>query len=743
MRLVIISNRLPFTLNKVGRKLEFQDSVGGLVTGISGYLKNVGRNGMLSEYIWIGWPGLCPAASERVAVRNDALEQYNAVPVFLSKAVMDQFYLGFCNRTLWPLFHYFPSYAAFDDELWQPYRTVNEAFCEAAASVVKSDDIIWIHDYHFMLLPRLLRERMPELSIGFFLHIPFPSFEMFRLLPGQWRRELIAGLLGADLVGFHTYDYTQYFLRCVSRILGHDHDMGRISLEDRVVKAETFPMGIEFSKFRDAFANDAVREGKEKLERQLSERKVILSVDRLDYSKGIAQRLRGYAVFLERNPAWRGKVVLLCEVVPSRIGVERYQHMKKQIDELVGEINGRFGNVDWTPIIYQYRQSSFIELAAMYLVSDVALVTPTRDGMNLIAKEYLASRADQTGVLILSEMAGASRELGEAIIINPNSIGEIAGSIEKALAMTPEEQVRRNEIMQARLQQYDIVRWAEEFLSTLHNVRREHQKFEARLLSGRSLAEVENAFSRASRKLLLLDYDGTLVPFADMPELARPTEELLKILVLPSYDPTVDIVLVSGRDRQQLQKWFSELDIGLVAEHGVWLKPVGSDWKLLKPLVNDWKDGIRSILRTFVDRLPGSFVEEKEYSLAWHYRRSDPELASVRAKELVENLVEFTANTDVQVLNGNKVVEVRNAGVNKGVAGLYWLSLHDYDFVLAIGDDWTDEDLFRALPDSAYTIKVGMSQSHARYNVYNHLAVIKLLSRLLKPTQIPVDNNSQ
>ena len=732
MRLVIISNRLPFTLKRVGRQLEFSESTGGLVTGLQAYLSHIDSAQIISDYIWIGWPGACPSKLEQSAVRIKAMEEFKAAPIYLPKEIMDDFYLGLCNKTIWPLFHYFPSLAALDDKLWKPYVAVNEAFCEAVADVLLPDDLVWVHDYHLMLLPRLLREKKPGLAIGFFLHIPFPSFEIFRLLPGHWRRELLQGLLGADLIGFHTYDYTQHFLRCVSRILGVDHSMGTITLEDRITKVETFPMGIEFDRFHHALEVEAVRRERDRLQKQLDGRTAILSVDRLDYSKGIAQRLRGYAAILERRRDLHGKIVLLCEIAPSRIGVEHYQSMKRQVDELIGDINGRFGSVGWTPIVYQYRQLSFADLTALYMVSQVALVTPIRDGMNLIAKEYIASRTNRSGTLILSETAGASRELGEAILINPGSVSEIADAIEKALAMPGEEQRSRMQAMQDRLEQYNIVTWAEDFLASLREVKREQRKFQARLLQGQSLAEVETDFSRASRKLLLLDYDGTLVPFADLPEMAKPTEDLLRLLVVPSQDPTIDIVLVSGRNRKQLQQWFADLNIGLVAEHGVWLRPPGEDWLLIKPLVNDWKDGIRPILQRFVDRLPGSLIEEKEYSLVWHYRRSDSELAKVRAKELMDNLMEFTANSDIQALNGNKVVEVRHAGVNKGLAGLYWLSLHDYDFVLAIGDDWTDEDLFRSLPASAYTLKVGMSNSHARYNVYNHLAVIDLLKRLLQ-----------
>ncbi len=713
-------------------KLTIQESVGGLVTGIGSYLQSLGKSSSeKAEYLWIGSPGPPVPKQMTVELNKIALTNFHAYPVILPKTTLDKFYLGLCNKTLWPLFHYFPTYTTYDEDHWEHYRIVNDVFCDAALKNLKADDVVWIHDYHFMLLPELIRKKLPKISIGFFLHIPFPSYEIFRLLPAEWRTQLLNGLLGSDLIGFHTYDYTQYFLRCVSRMLGYEHDLGRIQLEDRMVKADTFPMGIDFDKFNRASSLQAVKSECEQLQRKLSGLRVILSVDRLDYSKGIVHRLRGYAAFLENNPSWRAKVVLLCVVVPSRIGVEHYRQMKSQVDELIGEINGQFGTIHWTPIIYQYKYLPFEALTALYSVSDVALVTPLRDGMNLIAKEYIATRVDKTGVLILSEMAGAFRELGEALIINPNSVEEIAASIKRAIEMTVPEQTRNMDLMQARIKQYDIKRWAEDFMENLREIRNEQLTMEARILNKSITDELIDNYRKSKHRLLLLDYDGTLVPFADYPELAKPTEELLHVLVTPSQDVLTDVVLISGREKKDLDAWFAALNIGLVAEHGAWIRPRGEDWRMIKPLVNDWKARILSILRTFSDRLPGSYTEEKDYSLAWHYRRADPEFASIRSKELIDDLVQLTANIDLQILPGNKVVEIRNAGVNKGAAALHWLSQTKYDFILAIGDDWTDEDIFRVLPENAYSIRVGMNQSRARFNLYNHLEVINLLRKLI------------
>lgn len=730
MRLLVVSNRLPITVVIKDGKLRFKESVGGLVSGLSAYLDSLKSASFTrSEYVWVGWPGITVNESMKEPLMSKAFSEFHAYPVFLSEKVMDKFYHGFCNKTIWPLFHYFPSYVVYDADYWIHYKRVNEMFRDVVMQIARPDDVIWIHDYHLMLLPKLIREQRPDAPIGFFLHIPFPSFEVFRLLPSKWRTEILEGLLGADLIGFHTHDYTHYFLRCVLRIMGYEHNMGQIAVQDRVIQVDTFPMGIDFQRFQTMARSPEVQAEKAKLKQFLADAKVILSIDRLDYSKGILNRLQAYEIFLEKNPQWWKKVVLILIVVPSRVGVEHYQLMKRQIDELVGKINGRFGTLDWTPISYQYRFLSFHHLLAVYMVSHVALVTPLRDGMNLIAKEYIASSLDQTGVLILSEMAGAARELGEAVIINPNNAEEIVDALQEALEMPIEEQVRRNRVMQDRLKRFDVVWWADEFIRALLDSKNEQQRTKAKLLGSRGGEQLVQDFYKARQRLLLLDYDGTLVPFAGHPQLAQPTGKLLEILKCLSAHPKTEVVLLSGRDKETLQSWFGMLNIGMVAEHGAWIKE-NEAWRTTRVLANDWKPRIRPILERYTHRLPGSFVEEKEFSLTWHYRQAEPEVGSIRAKELLDDLVRFTANIEVQVLQGNKVIEVRNAGVNKGAAALHFISHYNPDFILAIGDDWTDEDLFRVLPETAYSIKVGMTQSCARFNLHDQAEVVDLLQKL-------------
>lgn len=730
MRLIVVSNRLPITVTEENGEYKIKESVGGLVTGLSSYLSTIKGSSLdKSDFIWVGWPGISAPANKQDILKEKS-EAMNLAPVFLSEKLMDRFYYGFCNKTIWPLFHYFSTYTVYDEDYWNKYKYVNELFCLKVLEIAKPDDVIWIQDYHLMLLPRLLKEKLPDSKIGFFLHIPFPSFETFRMLPAEWRKEILEGLLGADLTGFHTYDYTKYFLSCVTRLLGYENNMGLISMPERVVKAAPFPMGINFAEFVDAVKSDEAVNEVKIFRKQFEGSKLILSIDRLDYTKGILNRLKGYSEFLEKNPQWHGKVNLIAVVVPSRIGVDRYNQMKKEIDERIGNINGRFGDIHWTPVIYQYRFIPFYPLAGLYKASDISLVTPLRDGMNLIAKEYLASRTDESGVLILSETAGASKELNEAIIINPNNSGEIASAIKDALEMPAEEQVKRNRIMRNRLKRYDVVKWADDFLKELNNVKSIQKELEARLLDSIHREEIINKYKSSDNRLLLLDYDGTLVPFAGRPEDAKPTPELLNLLSKLAETKKTCLVIISGRDKNTLEQWLGNINSVLIAEHGLWKKTPEEEWKMTTQIHFDWKSSLQPILQTFSDLLPGSLIEEKDCSLVWHYRRADPEQAFEITNEVLDDLVNITANMDVQVMQGNKVIEIRNSGTNKGTLVNNLLSEHNYDFILAAGDDITDEDMFKALPEEAYSIKVGIKSSHSKYNLPNYMEVRKLLEEI-------------
>ncbi|MCP5495099.1 MAG: bifunctional alpha,alpha-trehalose-phosphate synthase (UDP-forming)/trehalose-phosphatase [Leptospiraceae bacterium] len=734
MRLIVVSNRLPLTAVQKDGEIIFQESVGGLVTGISAYLNSTqnGPDAEKMDYIWIGWPGINVSGKEKKEeFKKRTLNEYKCHPVFISDKVMDKFYNGFCNKTIWPLFHYFPTYTAYDMETWKQYQSVNESFCEAIMEVAEPNDLIWIHDYQLMTLPKMVRKKLPNVKIGYFHHIPFPAFEMFRLLPRAWGEDILEGLLGADLIGFHTHTYTNYFLTNVLRISGYEHDMGQIIMDNRVVKADTFPMGIDFDKFNNAGKKSEVLEEKRNFENTFGKKKVIVSIDRLDYSKGVINRLKAFEIFLDKNPIWREKVVMVIVVVPSRVGVESYQLMKRQIDEFVGKINGNYGNITWTPIIYQYKYLSFAPLLALYNVSDAILVTPLRDGMNLVAKEYVASRYDKTGMLILSEMAGAAEELGEAIIINPNDLFALADAIKQAIEMPMEEQIRRNTILQKRLARYNVEKWATDFIHSLHEVREEQIRFEVKRLVDSARVQLIEDFKIAKKRVIFSDYDGTLTAIVRSPELAAPNAEILEIIKRLSEQEATDFFIVSGRDKEFLQKHLGHLNISFIAEHGVWLKDkTDTEWKMIQPISTDWKHKLLPLFELYTDRLPGSFVEEKDFSIAWHYRKAEAESAPAYAQALFDSLNTHYTKYDLQVLSGSKVIEVRSASVNKGNAIVNYLGKKEYDFILTMGDDWTDEDMFRVLPEEAYSIKVGIIPSLGKYNVHTYNEIVELLNEL-------------
>ena len=725
-RLLIVSNRLPVTMNRREGNLVLEPSAGGLATGLGSVYRT-------RDSLWIGWPGV---SRERIARQKDEIKarlaQDRFHPVWLSQHDIENHYYGFCNKTIWPLFHYLSLYTIYSKNYWEAYKRVNREFCDEVLRVAEDGDVIWIQDYHLMLLPKMIREKMPESSIGFFLHIPFVSSEVFRLLP--WRREILEGLLGADLLGFHTYDYVHHFVESVRRVSGYEHSFGDISVGGRTVKVDAFPMGIDYQRFAGADRDPKVQKEIKRIHGKVGDRKVVLSIDRLDYTKGIPERLEVFDMFLDRYPEYRGKVTMVLVAVPSRTGVEHYRMLKRRLDELIGRINGKYGTFDWMPVWYLYRSLPFNMMVALYNVADICLVTPLRDGMNLIAKEFIASKEDGKGVLILSEMAGAAKELGEALIVNPNNKDEIVEAMSLALTISPEEQVERNKAMQTRLARYSVAGWVDDFMDCLAKAKAKQHETGVTRLTEEKREALGTAYHDSDNRLILLDYDGTLVPFKDRPEKASPDADILALLESLSGAEGNEVVIVSGRDTDTLQEWFGGLDIGLVAEHGVWTRDRGGDWAMIETLKDDWKGEMRPLLELYVDRTPGSFVEEKGFSLSWHYRRADARLASVRAKELKEDLIKLTENLGVRVLEGSKVIELKDAGINKGRAVARWLGRKDWKFILAIGDDWTDEDMFDVLPDSAYSIKVGLSASKARFNLDSQEDVRNLLKELRATT---------
>ncbi|TDN83063.1 trehalose 6-phosphate synthase /trehalose 6-phosphatase [Salegentibacter sp. 24] len=728
---IIISNRLPLQISLENNNLEVTPSVGGLATGLKSFHKD-------GDSIWIGWSGLTEEEIPENLLEEvkEQARKEDCVAVNLSEEEIEGFYYGFSNRTIWPLFHYFMEYTEADKDHWETYKNVNKKYAQEVLKHYKDGDHIWVHDYQLLLVPNMIREQQPEAIIGFFNHIPFPSYEVFRTLP--WRDEVLKGVLGADLIGFHTYDYERHFLSSVSRILRHQVNFNEITLPERIVKVDSFPMGIDYNKFEDAALNHFknTEEQRTELQRRLDhhanetpEAKLILSIDRLDYTKGIANRIRAFEYFLDRHPEFIEKVRLVMLAVPSRSNVPQYKRLKREIDELVGRINGKFSTVSWTPIWYFYRSMPFENLIDLYTSCDIALLTPIRDGMNLVAKEFVATRIDQKGVLILSEMAGAAHEMNEALIINPNNFEQISETLIQAIEMPVEEQQQRNKTLQKRLKRYSVEKWASDFMQALQNTSQDRDAFKATRVSSKVSDEIMEKFKNAKNRILFLDYDGTLVNFTDKPEKAKPDQELTELVDHLNQSKNTDVVLISGRDKDTLGSWWKKIPVELIAEHGVWMRQKDSEWELSENVNNDWMSAVRPVIETFVDRTPGTFIEDKNYSLAWHYRKADPELGEIRANELSNVLKELISNRGLSVLEGNKVLEIKSSGVNKGKASNKKLVGKEYDFIFAIGDDWTDEYMFEELPEDSITVKVGMKKTSARFYIEDTSKVRDILKR--------------
>ena len=728
---VIVSNRLPIQLSKLENSFDITPSSGGLATGVNSIRDD--------NSVWIGWSGV--KSDEFTAKSNNQikkiLKNQNLIQVELNSFEIDNYYYGLSNKSLWPLFHYFIDYSKFNDNHWDTYFQVNKKFCDVVVSNIEKNGTVWVHDYQLMLLPKMIRDLRPDLSIGFFLHIPFPSYEIFRIFPR--RKELLEGILGADLVGFHTYNYERHFLSSIKRILRKEVNFNRISHDSREIAVNTFPMGIDYEKFHNAAkTHERLKKSQESnLKKQLDlhkkssqKGKLILSIDRLDYTKGIINRVKAFEIFLEKYPQYLGKVRLVMLTVPSRSDVSDYKNLKKETDELVGRINGKFATVNWTPIWYYYRAMNFDDLIDLYMNSDIAMITPLRDGMNLVAKEFVSTRVNLDGVLILSEMAGASIELFDSILVNPFDLDQMSESILKALEMPPHEQKRRMLTMQKRLSRYTVQRWAKDFIDSLSKKSSINLEKETIEINKTIEKVIYKKFKKSSKKVLFLDYDGTLVKFNNDPELAVPNRNLLKILKSINIKDKTELFIVSGRDQFFLDKWFGKLNINLVAEHGNFIKYSDSSIWLSKN--NDdieWKNDVSPIFESFTDNTPGTFIENKKNTLVWHYRKTDPELAKRRIMEL-KTVLSSLISENISVIDGNKALEVTNLSVNKGNVINEVLSNQNYDFIFCCGDDASDEYMFNALPDNSISVKVGDKNTSAKYFVKNSEKIKSILANL-------------
>ncbi len=727
-RTVLVANRLPATIVATDDGARLEPSVGGVATGLKA-VHDAGGG------VWVGWPGEVPRLSRNARSALDReFSALRLVPVPLSVTEVRRFYEGYANGVLWPLFHYQLERLPLDSRDFDEYRKVNEKYADVVARHVQPGDDVWIHDYQLALLPGLLRERIPDARIGFFLHIPFPAAEVFRTLPQ--REAILRGVLGADLVGFHTVGYLRHFAASTAHCLGLEPDFDRVGFDGRNVQLGVFPMGVDSRHFADLAADDGVRARAVEIRAGAPER-LVVGIDRIDYTKGLRRRLLAFGRLLERSPEWRGRVRYVQIAVPSRTKVEAYVRFGRELDELVGRINAAYTTAEQVPIHYVGRGFDDRELTALYRAADVCVVTPLRDGMNLVAKEFVASRTDDDGVLVLSEFAGASAELGEALIVNPFDIDGTAAALGRALEMPREERATRMRTLRSRVVGCDVDAWSRDFLRRLGTAAAA-PRAPARQARMQDVATLVERFGGARRLVLFLDYDGTLVPLAASPALASPDANLLQLLTRLGSRPGVALHVVSGRPRADLARWLGRLPVGLHAEHGVWSRSrPGDDWTLAVRADVDWKERLRPFLDQVTISTPGSMLEEKTAGFAWHWRGADPEYGARQALDLRLHLADLLTGSPVEVIQGEKLVEVRLQAGNKGaVVARVLAGIQDATACVAIGDDRTDEDLFAALPPEGTAVRVGLGPSGAEHRLADWMEVRRLLEGVDRRRQL-------
>ena len=717
-QLINVTYRLPVSIGKTVRK-----NPGGLLST----LMRIEQDHSPS---WVGWPGRVVSSAHAQETRTGLVQQYDYHPVFLSKKEVNGFYSGFSNSTLWPVLHYMPQYMHFTKKWWHDYETVNRRFAETIVGMAEEDAHVWVHDYQLMLLPALLREALPDLRIGYFLHTPFPSYELFRCLP--YRETLMRGLLGADQIGFHTFGYLRHFRSTLLRLLELDSEMDCVLYGDRRVFLGVYPIGIDSKRFKAELATKRHAARVEALKRAHPDKTIVLSVERLDYSKGISRRLKAIDHFLSQ---WREKndIVFLFISVPSRGGVAEYRMIREQIEAQIGQINGRHSTVENVPLHAIFKSVSFTDLCALYAAADVGLVTPLVDGMNLVAKEFIACKQEHTGTLILSEFAGAAQELFNAITVNPYDVYGMADAIETAVRMAEATKKERMSKMYNRVTRYDAGYWVRTFLGDLAT----RQRHDTELVSTHEqFATILSRFTRADSTACFIDYDGTLREFEQEPSAATPMPEICNLLCGLVRHPRIDVYLISGRKRREMEEWFGNLGVTLIAEHGlVWRTPGARHWTTLSNNVDlSWKHDVESIMRYYEGTTPGSSVEKKHSSVVWHYRPIDPEFGRWKARQLLMSLYEMTANMPVEIHHGKNVVEIVSVHVNKGAAVHQLLKKKKYDLVVCAGDDITDESMFRTKSTSQLSIKIGPGETEAQFRIANPEKFRKLLDAVLENT---------
>jgi trehalose 6-phosphate synthase/phosphatase len=757
--LINVSNRLPVTLGVDG---SIRMSSGGLVTALAGLPAEK------YELTWLGWPGREVPDDRQAALEVELRDKHGCTPVFVPQELATEHYEGLSNSSIWPLLHYMPSYFRYQPGWWDAYVQVNRIYADKILSITASmrsagkidrdhGALVWVHDYQLMLLPRMLKEADPSLRVGFFLHTPFPSSEVFRCHPNN--HALLEGLLGADLCGFHTFGYLRHFRSAVTHVMGGQAEMMTLHHNGRSTRLGVFPIGIAAPKFEQELKSPRLMETLARFANEHRDRKLILSVERLDYTKGIPHRLEAIERFLASlDEDERNKLKFLFISIPTREGVDAYRELRQRVEGRIGQINGKYSTLHNSPLHFLHSSVDFTDLCALYALADVCLVTPLRDGMNLVAKEYVACQTEfstpeaktqaaavaddrggngngahktpmlktMPGVLVLSEFTGAAEELFSAITVNPFDVGALTDAIAAALSMPENERRRRMNSMRHRVMTYDAKAWAGDFLHDLSSRVSAPPIATAQFTPAVEMLEEQRRLAEAVAQrrpiAIFVDYDGTLREYVRDPITARPTNDVRQLLERLAVTENVDVTIISGRSAADLETFLGGFaGFGLVAEHGAALRrPHAKQWERLdRNLTYEWKESIFRILHHYERSTPGSHVEDKHTSLVWHYRRTDSEFGEWRARQLVEDLSALAANDPIEIRHGHRIVEIVSTHVNKGAAVMQALQNRRYDLVLMAGDDTTDESMFRLeLPEHhAITIRVGPGETRARLRI--------------------------
>ncbi|KAG1330573.1 alpha,alpha-trehalose-phosphate synthase [UDP-forming] 6 [Cocos nucifera] len=739
------------------------------------------------EFIYVGClrDEIPPADQDEVS--QILLETFKCVPAFLPPDLLARFYHGFCKQQLWPLFHYMlplsPELGGrFDRSLWQAYVSVNKIFADKILEVINpDDDFVWVHDYHLMVLPTFLRKRFNRVKLGFFLHSPFPSSEIYKTLPV--REELLRALLNSDLIGFHTFDYARHFLSCCSRMLGlsYESKRGYIGLEyyGRTVSIKILPVGIHMGQLRSVLSLPETEAKVAELIEQFRDRGrvMLLGVDDMDIFKGISLKLLAMEELLKQHAEWRGKVVLVQIANPARGRGRDVREVQEETRATAKRINDAYGENGYEPVILINEPLQFYERMAYYAVAECCLVTAVRDGMNLIPYEYIIARqgnenldsvlglnpsTPRKSMLVVSEFIGCSPSLSGAIRVNPWNIEAVADAMVYALEMSEPEKQLRHEKHHRYVSTHDVGYWANSFLQDLARTCRDHSRrrcwgigfglgFRVVALDSnfRKLAmeHIVSAYKRTKTRAILLDYDGTLMPQAAINK--SPSSRSIEILNSLCSDTNNVVFLVSARSRSTLSDWFSPCEnLGMAAEHGYFLRLKGdAEWETCIPVADcSWKQIAEPVMNLYTETTDGSTIEDKETALVWSYEDADPDFGSCQAKELLDHLESVLANEPVSVKSGPHIVEVKPQGVNKGLVAQRLLSVMQErglspDFILCIGDDRSDEDMFEVISNAiagsslapaaeVFACTVGRKPSKAKYYLDDTAEIVRLMRGL-------------